>query len=142
MACPRQRAGPAARPLVMTPASRLPMPTYHTLGSALEREDPRRRENHRRYPAHLDTQRDVSSAEQHGKARTTRYLLTDSCQMETIVILEVITSPIGALVVKLDVDHVMCILIRNIDDSDHVESYIVPSSVCETPRTKPAKQRT
>lgn len=62
--------------------------------------------------------------------------------MEAVVILEVIASPIGALVVELDVDHVMCVLIRNIDDSDHVESYIIPSSACETPRTKPAKQRT
>jgi hypothetical protein len=118
------------------------MPTYHTLGSALEREDPRRREIHKRFPAHLDTRKDVNSADQYGKTRSRQYLLTDSCQMEAVVILEVIASPIGALVVKLDVDHVMCILIRNIDDSDHVESYIIPSSAYETPRPKPAKQRT
>jgi hypothetical protein len=60
-------------------------------------------------------------------------LLTDSCQMKPVMILEMITPSVGALVVKLDVDHVMCILIRNIDDSDHVESCSKPTSISETP---------
>ena len=48
-------------------------------------------------------------------------LLTNSSEMEPVVILEMVTSTIGALVMKFHVDHVMRVLVRHVDDADHVE---------------------
>ena len=47
--------------------------------------------------------------------------LTNSSEMKPVVILEMVTSTIGTLVMKFHVDHVMRVLVRHIDDADHVE---------------------
>ena len=49
--------------------------------------------------------------------------LTHGGQVKSVMVLEMITSPIRALVVKLDINYMMCILIGDVDHADHVKCW-------------------